>query len=1203
MNDKPIDQPREEDATPDRDAFPIVGIGGSAGGIDALMAFFPAVSADCGLAFVVIQHLAPDHKSLLPELLARCTRLPIVETTDDTVVRPNKVYVITPNTTLTIAGGRLHLAPPMEPRGQRSPIDTFFASLAHDRGENAACIILSGTGSDGTVGLRAIKEAGGLTMAQSGAPYDSMMRSALGTGLVDLVLQADEMPAALADYFRHMTESGKKKGPDGLRREAADYLPQLCAVLRARTGHDFSGYKDKTIIRRVERRMQVLKIEEVPQYLGHLRKEPREVDLLFQDLLIGVTNFFRDPQVVEAVEHKVIGRLLEGKGPNDTVRVWVPGCATGEEAYSLAILLREAMPRLHDGPKLQIFASDIDEHALEIARVGRYPQSIAKDVPAKLLDRYFQREDGTWRVVGELREICLFSTHNLLRDAPFSRLDMISCRNLMIYLSSPLQSRVIPIFHYALREGGFLVLGSSENVTRHPRLFSTVDKANRIFQARPKTGRALPDFPLTVAQGAGTPPRPARPTATDDSLQAFAERQVLERFAPAYVIVNGDGEILHLSGRTGKYLEFPAGMPNSNLFTLARPGLRIELQAAIRKAAGSGQAASHGNLTVGTDGGQQTIDLMVQPLRYAGGDEPLYMVVFQDLGGIKPVPEALALDGAEDAENDTLRQLEAELRATRERLQASTEELESANEELKSSNEELSSMNEELQSSNEELETSREELQSMNEELLTVNAELSARVGELGRAHSDIANLLESTQIATVFLDRRLAVRNFTPAAKDVFRLVESDTGRPISHVRPRLRIGTLEDDAQRVLRTLAAVEREVESEDGTVRYVMRILPYRTGEDVIAGVVITFVDVSRITAAEARIGELTRDLRNRVESLETILDLVPMGVFIVEDHGVEKVRANRYGARLVGERDGEKGPRVISAVYRLCQGDRELSRDDEPLRRAARTGVAVPSFEGRVVRPDGSAVYVLMSATPLFDERGKTRGAIAAIVDISHRKQAEAAQEMLLLELQHRVKNTLATVSALATRMLRRSRSMEEFSETFQARLLAMGAMHELLSANKWEHAELRAIVAAALDPYVNAGKNNVALRGVEVLLKPDVASTMGLVFHELATNAAKYGALAKIDGCVEISWDIENGEDARRLALRWTERDGKKVSEPQKLGFGLGFVTRAIEYELQGRAAFAFDPAGFRASLELPLEDRDAAARPANGNGASDDR
>ena len=762
---------------------PIVGIGASAGGVDALRRLLPNISPGCGMAFVVVQHLDPDHASLLAEVLTRSTSLPVAQIEAETVVEPERVYVIPPNAALTIREGRLLLSRPAAPRGQRNLIDEFFISLARDQGENAACVILSGTGSDGTIGLRAIKEGGGLTLAQSEAEYDGMMRSAVATGLVDFVLRAEEMPARLADYFHRLTRLENLKEAEG-QPDAVPYLEQITAIVRAQTGHDFSNYKDRTIVRRVQRRMHVLGIDNVAAFVARLRQDSHEVALLFQDLLIGVTNFFRDPEAFAALKLQVIPALFKDKGADDTVRVWVPGCATGEEAYSIAILLREQAPQSAGAPKLQIFATDIDEHALDIARIGRYPATITNDVPQQQLERYFVREDGTYRIAADLREICLFSLHNLLRDAPFSKLDLISCRNLLIYLSPDLQDRVIPLFHYALAPNGYLFLGTSENVTRHSRLFLTADRTHRIFRRRAHLDRQIPAFPLTAPDPLrrSVPARWHPAPAGEPTLNDVAERQLLDRFAPAFVVINAEGDLLQSSGRTGKYLQLPPGAPDTNIFNMARPGLRLDLRAALHRAGSTGQLARQLKVNVGTNGGQQEIDLYVQPLRIGSAPDGLYMVVFQDIGGIKPVIDEEAIS-TDDVGESNVRQLEAELRATRGRLQTTTEELESSNEELKSSNEELQSINEELQSTNEELETSKEELQSINEELQTVNAELNARVEELSRANNDMRNLLESTQIATVFLDRMLTVKGFTPAGRV---LAGRKRCRPADHARAR---------------------------------------------------------------------------------------------------------------------------------------------------------------------------------------------------------------------------------------------------------------------------------------------------------------------------------------------------------------------------------------------------------------------------------
>ncbi|HEU5094527.1 MAG TPA: PAS domain-containing protein, partial [Reyranella sp.] len=689
-----------------------------------------------------------------------------------------------------------------------------------------------------------------------------------------------------------------------------------------------------------------------------------------------------------------------------------------------------------------------------------------------------------------------------------------------------------------------------------------------------------PEFPLTAPEGARRRITPVpRPAADHEPLQTLAERQLLDRYAPAYVVINADGDLLHGSARTGKYLELAPGAPRIDIFSMARQGLRVDLRAAVHKAVTTGQIAIQRNVMVGTNGGRQTIDLVVHPIRPAPPQDTLYMVVFQDVGGIKGLVEPEVAEGEEELESSGIRQLEAELRATRERLQTMTEELESSNEELKSGNEELSSMNEELQSANEELETSKEELQSINEELQTVNAELNARVEELSRANSDIANLLESTQIATVFLDRNLAVKSFTPAAKDVFRLVESDTGRPITHVRARFQSDTVQEDAERVLRTLSTIERQVESSHNGAGYIMRMMPYRTVDNVIAGVVITFVDVTRITAAEARIDELTHALRDRIQSLETLLDLLPVGVMIVEDNRSDQVRLNRYGTQLLGETPGEKlNPRPLPRL-RLFDGERELAPADQPLLRASQSGESVPGFEGQILRPDGSRVDVLMMATPLLDEERRPRGGIAALVDISERKRGEAHQQVLLYELQHRVKNILATVTALATRMLRNAPAPEAFATAFLGRLSSMAATHELLSHGNWTGADLRQLVRSTVRG--QSSRDAISVDGPDVRLTPNAAATLGMAIYELATNAAKYGALSTPSGRVEVRWKLEESSEAR-VVLTWIERDGPRPKETFTEGFGVNFVKSAVRFELQGSATVETNAAGVRWTIEF---------------------
>ena len=1172
---------REGERRPD---FPIVGIGASAGGIPALKRFFSGIPGDGNAAFVVVMHLAPGRESSLGDIIGRFSPLPTRVVERDAPVEPGHVYVIPPNAVLTLVDGHLLTARPDSGESRRSPVDGFLTSLAADRGENAACVILSGTGSDGTLGLRAIKEHGGLALAQEAAEYDGMMRSAVATRLVDFVLPAEEMPGKLLGYFGHLRETAPRKDGDGLRREVANHLPAICGLLRARTGHDFSEYKQSTIIRRIQRRMQVLQRDTPEASLERLKAEPREIDLLLDDLLIGVTSFFRDPPAFEALDREVITPLMASGGADTSIRVWVPGCSTGEEAYSIAMLLHERLPPDRKRPVIQIFASDIDERGLEVGRLGRYPASLAEQVGERRLKRFFVREDGTYRVVAELRESILFSTHDLLRDPPFSKLDLISCRNLLIYMTSELQDRVIPLFNYALRGDGCLFLGSSENVTRHTRLFATVDKAHRIFRRRPEERSRLPQFPLSIQASRPASASRARPEPGDGSLQRLAERQLLDRFGPAHAVVNAQGEVLHVSAGTGKYLELPAGVPDNNLIGMARPGLRLDLRGAIHRAAATGETVVQHEIGVGTNGGRQLIDLVVQPLRRGEAQDATFLVVFRDVGGLQS-EEGFASHTVEDAEASTIQHLEHELRTTTERLQSTTEELESSNEELKSANEELSSMNEELQSSNEELETSKEELSSMNEELQTVNAELSTRVEELSRANSDIQNLLESTQIATVFLDRNLCIKKFTPAAKELFYLVESDEGRPIGHLRARFAADTLGQDTEQVLRRLTPVERTVEGLENGMRYAMRILPYRTVADVISGVVITFVDITRITDAETRIAELTDSLRDRLVRLETLLDLVPVGVFIMSGETPDEASLNRAAARLLGRDERAPTPRMLPSELPLHAGGATMPRASQPLLRAAHTREPVPPFEAQLRREDGGSLDVIVTATPLASARGKPAGAIAAMTDITERRQAEVHQQMLLDELQHRAKNILATVTALARKTGGDGAAAQEATAALVGRLQAMARTHELLSRDLWRGAPLDQLVRATLAPYLGRRGDEISLAGPPVVIDPKASSILGMVLYELASNAAQYGALGPGQGRLAVDWSVADRDGRPWLSLRWKETLGAALHPPDASGFGTTFIERSLSYELSGSASLAFEADGLSGVLEFPLD------------------
>jgi two-component system, chemotaxis family, CheB/CheR fusion protein len=835
--------------------FPVVGIGASAGGLEALETFFAHVVPDCGIAFVVVTHQHPGHTSLLPELLRKSTRMRVEVAADGVAIEPNCLYMSPSEGYLAILNGTLHLMEPDEPGLLRLPIDYFFRSLAEDQKEKAIGIVLSGTGTDGTLGLKAIKGAAGMTMAQApeSAKYAGMPSSAIATGLVDYVLPTEQIPAQLSAYAQglYLAVAGSGAPDDGPLPEP---MQKINVLLRAQTGHDFSAYKPNTIRRRIERRINVHQLKGPQQYLRFLQENPHELDLLFRELLIGVTNFFRDSGAFEALAKTALPHLLAARPAGATVRVWAPGCSTGEEAYSLAIVLQEQMNRAKRQFPVQIFATDLDHQAVEAARAGRYPGGIARDVRPQRLERFFVKEQEGYRIKKEIRELVIFAVQNVLKDPPFTKIDLLVCRNLLIYLQPEAQERVLSLFHYALNAGGLLFLGASESVGGMGDHFAVLDKKWKVFTRKEPVGAAalVVPFPTGLPQrepavaGAGL----ADARTLKQQLPALLEKALLNRYAPACVIVNERGDILYVHGRTGDYLEPAAGQPRWNILDMAREGLRIDLAAALRRAAAQNAPVVHEGVRVRTNGDVIVIRLAVTKLSEPESIRGLLLVAFQtEPAGGKRRPIRPPARRAAKTPPARVLVLEHELQYAKETLQSTVEELETSNEELKSTNEELQSTNEEFQSANEELETSKEEMQSLNEELQTVNAQLQAKVDDLARTSDDMQNLLNSTEVATIFLDRDFHIKRFTPQATKLVNLIPSDVGRPIGDLASNLCYGELQADAAEVLRTLVFKEREAQTKDGGWRQV-RILPYRTTDNVIDGLVMTFVNINRSKQAE-----------------------------------------------------------------------------------------------------------------------------------------------------------------------------------------------------------------------------------------------------------------------------------------------------------------------------------------------------------------
>jgi len=887
-------KPKETAGPPALD-FPIVGIGASAGGLAAFEAFFSGMPKDSepGMAFVLVQHLAPDHKSILTDLIRRYTRMQVFEVEDGMEVHPNAVYIIPPGKDMAFLNSSLSLLEPSSPRGLRMPIDFFFRSMAQDKREQAIGIILSGTGSDGTLGVRAIKGEGGMVMAQlpASTEYDGMPQSAIATGLVDYELPPAEMMAGIISYvtsaFGKLPIHTTTKLP---KNENA--LKKIFIMLRSQTGHDFSQYKPNTILRRLNRRMAIHKIETMDSYIQYAQKTPEELEAFFRDLLIGVTNFFRDPEAFSAIEEKIIPRLFANKSADDVIRIWVPGCSTGEEAYSFAILLAEYQEEMRQSFNIQIFATDIDSEAITTARAGLYPSGIAADVSPERLARFFSLEPGesTYRIQKSLRDMLIFSEQSLTRDPPFSKLDLISCRNLLIYINTDLQRKLIPLFQYALNPTGVLFLGTSETVGEFSDIFVVLDKKQKIYQRRQDTspvslGKFLPPllkeapYPLAATKKLGV---------LKPSLRELTEQALLQEIAPTAVLVDKHGNILYLHGRTGMYLELTPGEVGVNILKMAREGLKLDLTTFLHKAVTHKKTVHCPGLKVKTNGDFTYVNLTICPVAPPSSqsiEAYLFLIILDKVAAPQATKDASTAipeitDAAcSDADNETqtlIISLRQELQAKEEYLQSTHEELETSNEELKSSNEEMQSVNEEMQSTNEELETSKEELQSVNEELSTVNAELQNKVTDLSRVNNDMNNLLAGTGIATVFVDHRLSILRFTPTATKIINLIQSDIGRPVGHLASNLKESdNLAEEIKAVLDTLIPREIEVQTKKGDW-YIMNIQPYRTVNNVIEGAVLTFVNISQRKQAEEAL------LNAEFQMLEAIVSTVREPLLVLD---------------------------------------------------------------------------------------------------------------------------------------------------------------------------------------------------------------------------------------------------------------------------------------------------------------------------------
>jgi two-component system CheB/CheR fusion protein len=1146
-------------------AFPIVGIGMSAGGLEVATAFLNAMPPDSGMGFVIVQHLDPTRESLLADLLSRATAMPVVQIEDGMRVEPNRVHIIIPAKTLLINDGVLRLVEPEEPRGQRHPIDKFFSALAEDQKAKAIAIVLSGAGSNGTAGLADIKQAGGLCIAQDPqtAKFDSMPRHAIASGSVDLVLASEHMPEALLRYARHAyveaprPEMAEGPGSDG----SGPGLDDVLTLLHARAGHDFSRYKHNTLSRRVHRRMGIAHIEKLDDYLALLASNSDEAGALVKDLLIHVTAFFRDAEAWEALDREVIAPMVEQADRGQSIRAWVPACSTGEEAYTIAMILAERSQDAKKDLAVKIFATDAAEHHLSAARRATFPGSMVESLPAPRITRFFDKiDDNYYRIKPDIRETVLFAPQNVLKDPPYSRMDLVSCRNLLIYLEPAAQEKILALAHFALRENGVLFLGNAETVGQRDHLFTSISKRWRIYRRVGPARSPAIDFshwPLREGspQGIAAPPK----------LADIALKSLADRFAPASVLIDRNYRVLHFHGSTEDYLTQPAGAPTMDLLALAREGLRVTVRSAVRKAIDDEQTVSL--RAAFRRGSSDSVIVTAGPVR-DGSNPSMILVSF----GTEQTDIAKPPSRETAAPVGPSRDTEEELRIAREEMRVTIERYETTNEELTAANEEVTSVNEELQATNEELESSKEELQSLNEELSTINSQLDRKIIELAEASDDLRNLLTGNEVATIFLDTELRIKWFSPAIQTLFDLIEKDIGRPVANFTQKFARGDLVEKATAAIERLAISEQEVRAGDGR-SLLLRVVPYRTRDNRIAGAVATFIDITDLKSKQVEIAAardyaeaIVETIRDPLLALSGDLRVISANSAFHETFGISP--ADTTGCLVYDLVDGQWNIPPLRTLLEELIPNRQQIADYEIELEVPRRGKRCMMLNAR--RIDGD------------DTRGEL--VILALEDITERRDSARHQELLVGELSHRVKNTLAVVQSIAVQTLRYSDSLEYFGEAFKGRLQALAGANDAIVDGSWKGVTLRHIVHRSLRPF--AVDRQVALGdGPDIDLRPQASLALAMILHELATNAVKYGALSVAKGRVLIAWRINSADTEPRIEVDWTESHGPPVQEPTRRGQGTRFIERSIAYELKGKSSVNFEQDGLRATLTFPMK------------------
>ncbi|MGI4861108.1 MAG: CheR family methyltransferase [Janthinobacterium lividum] len=1225
--------------------FAVVGIGASAGGIHALTRFFENMPDSPGMAFVLVLHLSPTHESSIAEILQRVTKLPTQQVTRETAIEINHIYVIPPSYTLLMNDGKLELHDGGITKGPRTAIDVFFRTLALAHGEQAISVVLSGNGADGSVGIQRIKECGGLTFAQApgDAEYASMPSSAIATGQVDFVMPVADMPAKLVALWQNAQaialpglwlKPGVGKKAEGVSPEESEHaLRGVMAKLYARTGHDFTHYKRATILRRIERRLQVNGLRDTPSYLVFLTEYPEETIGLLKDLLISVTNFFRDRAAFEALERAVIDHLASSDRVEQPLRAWVAGCATGEEAYSLAVLLCDRIESSEQRDNIQIFATDIDEPALAFARAGVYPESIGVDISSARLRQFFTRESAGYRVNKFIRDKVLFSPHNILRDPPFSRLDLVCCRNLLIYLEREAQQRVLETFHFALKPGGFLFLGSSESADVAGTLFSVIDKKNRIYRAnvvsRPRTylsGKGLADDGEKRAYKGTVSPYPHR----DAIPFGDAHQLLLSQYAPPSVLIDSTYNIVHVTDRVDQFLRYVSGVPTLNLLTLVHPDLRLDLRTALYQAVKSGTSVDARRRGFSLKDGIVNVNITAKPVSIE--DRRYILVLFDAVGSTIDT-------GMETGAGDSvvIMQLEEELRNLKQQLQETIDDADFSSQELKASNEEFQSVNEELRSASEELETSKEELQSINEELIMVNAELKAKVDESAKANEDLQNLIASSDIPTIFVDCDLRIKRFTPRALDLFRLIASDIERPLHDITHHLQWESLVADLHETLHANRMVEREVESTNGRF-YIARISPYRNGAHDVQGAVLTFVDVTRLRDAEARAHATETRMQRVAQSMKdyAIVMLDPHGVLITWNLGAEKIfgyteaeALGVHGSLIFKPEDREDGAFESEMRNALTQGRVEderwyVGKNDAPI---FCSGIMVPLYAD-----DGAFEGFAKIARDMTQQQRLAHYRAKRLVREKEVRQASQQANHLkdefLAIMSHELKHPLNLISVnaeLASRLPGvqghglMERALGTISKAVKSQAKIIDDLLDLSRVNTGKLALNRAPfdVVPCIQAIVKAASEAAAVKRIAMTFDSGIPALsifadvirIEQIIWNLVSNALKF---TPVDGRIRLQASVEgscarldvedsgDGVDPAFLPLvfdLFKQADGR----PQRmggLGIGLALVKELVSaHDGRVEAYSAGAGQGTKFSVWIPLQDRpqenDAATRP----------